>query len=53
MKKKCEVCGKSVPDPYATHCSEKCLFSSIKGAHEVVQKYPARYNRPGLSPERA
>lgn len=30
LNKKCEVCGKEIQDPHATHCSDKCLFESIK-----------------------
>ena len=25
----CNVCGKRLKDPRLTHCSEKCLFSTI------------------------
>ena len=38
LAKTCECCGKKLKVPHATHCSEKCLFKSIKKAKPFVPK---------------
>jgi len=30
LSNKCEVCGEEIQDQHATHCSDKCIFESIK-----------------------
>jgi predicted nucleic acid-binding Zn ribbon protein len=36
MKKQCNVCGKFLKNPDATHCSEKCLFKSVEKSKSVL-----------------
>ncbi len=38
MTAKCEVCGKELGNDQSTHCSEKCLFESIKNSQKFVPK---------------
>lgn len=30
MEKQCKSCGKEIKNEYITHCSDKCIFDSIK-----------------------
>ena len=34
--KKCENCGKVLDNSLITHCSDKCLFESIKKSREFM-----------------
>jgi len=34
--KKCENCGKVLDNSLVTHCSDKCLFESIKKSREFM-----------------
>jgi len=34
--KKCETCGKVLDSPLVTHCSDKCLFESVKKSREFM-----------------
>ena len=36
--KKCGVCGKELENPLSTHCSDKCLFKTIKNSKKFVPK---------------
>lgn len=36
--KKCGVCGKELENPLSTHCSDKCLFETIKNSKKFVPK---------------
>ncbi len=38
MVKKCENCGKELESQNLTHCSNNCLFESIKNAKRFVPK---------------
>ena len=38
MGKKCKNCGKELKDPRLTHCSDKCLFESIKNSKKFRPK---------------
>ena len=47
MTKKCEVCGKKLSNDTLTHCSDKCLFESIKNSKKFVpKKWTARLQEP-------
>ena len=49
MRSRCESCGRPIYDPYATHCSEQCIFESIKRAKKVVQEYPVRHRHHAVA----
>lgn len=34
--KKCENCGKALDGFLATHCSDKCIFESIKASRKFM-----------------
>lgn len=36
LANKCEICGKILDDPKATHCSDECLFESISKSREFM-----------------
>jgi len=38
MGKKCENCSKELENQHLTHCSDKCLFESIKNYKKFVPK---------------
>jgi hypothetical protein len=38
MSKKCENCGKKLEKRRLTHCSEKCIFESIKNSKKFSPK---------------
>jgi len=38
MGKKCENCGKELENQRHTHCSDKCIFESIKNSKKFVPK---------------
>ena len=35
MAKNCEVCGKKIENPDLTHCSDECLFKSVKSSRSI------------------
>lgn len=35
MQGKCKTCGKKLPDPNITHCSNECLFYSIRNSKSI------------------
>jgi len=42
MPKFCENCGKELNNPYATHCSDECLFTIIKNSKHFTREYHRR-----------
>jgi predicted nucleic acid-binding Zn ribbon protein len=36
LKKKCETCGREIDNSEATHCSDDCLFQSIKNSQPFM-----------------
>jgi len=38
MGKKCKNCGKELEDQHLTHCSDKCIYESIKNSKKFVPK---------------
>lgn len=41
--RKCGVCGKELDNPLSTHCSDKCLFESIKKSKPFSRKKLKRH----------
>ena len=38
MAKNCEVCGEIMENPDLTHCSDECLFESVKSSKSVFSE---------------
>ncbi len=45
MPKFCENCGKELNNPYATHCSDECLFTIIKNSKPFTREYHRRIKK--------
>jgi len=45
MLKFCKNCGKELDNPQATHCSDECLFTSIKNSKPFTREYGRRIKK--------
>lgn len=47
--KKCEECSKELENPLSTHCSDKCLFETVKNSKKFVSKSSKKAVKPSGS----
>ena len=45
MPKFCKNCGKELDNPHATHCSDECLFTTIKNSKPFTREYHRRIKK--------
>jgi hypothetical protein len=41
MGQYCKNCGKKMKNPKLSHCSDECVFTSVKNSKSVSNKYKA------------